>query len=280
MQSIARQPLNSSFLRDVACRLNASLEHFEYSAEVDFPTDPAHIGGHASRLHDQQVLRGISAMIAEKQHLTTEIVAAYVRHNPIATDQISGLINAVHSTLTGLGKEVVEELSRVPAVSVRRSVRPDHIICIECGYRGQMLKKHLQSRHGLSVAEYRSRWRLLSDYPMTAPNYSERRSQLAKSTGLGRKRSPQGARPGALSVTKPEKSSPRRSTIGARKTGSIAKKAKGRTSARKTGPANSGRKSNTRTSLRTSAKTASNRSRKSSIRAARRSASARKVATA
>ena len=157
-------------------------------------------------------------MIAEKQHLTTEIVAAYVRHNPIATDQISGLINAVHSTLTGLGKEVVEELSRVPAVSVRRSVRRDHIICIECGYRGQMLKKHLQSRHGLSVAEYRSRWRLLSDYPMTASNYSERRSQLAKSTGLGRKRSPQGARPGALSVTKPEKSSPRRSTIGARKT--------------------------------------------------------------
>src|SRR6266513_2033094 len=126
-------------------------------------------------------------MIVENQRHTTDIVAAYVRHNSIATDQISGLINAVHSTLNGLGNEVVEEPPRVPAVSVRRSVRPDHIICIECGYKGQMLKKHLKSRHGLSVAEYRSRWSLASDYPMTAPNYSERRSQLAKSTGLGRK---------------------------------------------------------------------------------------------
>ena len=104
-------------------------------------------------------------MIAEKQHLTTEIVAAYVRHNPIATDQISGLINAVHSTLTGLGKEVVEELPRLPAVSVRRSVRPDHIICIECGYRGQMLKEHLQSSHGLSVTQYRNRCKLSCSGP-------------------------------------------------------------------------------------------------------------------
>src|SRR5689334_16648482 len=147
-------------------------------------------------------------MIVENQRHTTDIVAAYVRHNSVSPDQISGLINAVHSTLTSLGKNVADEPPRVPAVSVRRSVRPDHIICIECGYKGKMLKKHLQSRHGLSITEYRSRWRLLSDYPMTAPNYSERRSQLAKSTGLGRKRSPQGARPGALSVTKPEKSSP------------------------------------------------------------------------
>ena len=79
-------------------------------------------------------------MIVENQRHTTDIVAAYVRHNSIATDQISGLINAVHSTLNGLGNEVVEEPPRVPAVSVRRSVRPDHIICIECGYKGQMLR--------------------------------------------------------------------------------------------------------------------------------------------
>ena len=125
-------------------------------------------------------------MIVENQRHTTDIVAAYVRHNSVATDQISGLINAVHSTLNGLGNVVVEGPPRVPAVSVRRSVRPDHIICIECGYKGQMLKKHLQSRHGLSVAEYRSRWNLASDYPMTGPNYSERRSQLAKSIPLDR----------------------------------------------------------------------------------------------
>ena len=152
-------------------------------------------------------------MIVENQRHTTDIVAAYVRHNSIATDQISGLINAVHSTLNGLGNEIVDEPPRVPAVSVRRSVRPDHIICIECGYKGQMLKKHLQSRHGLSVADYRSRWKLASDYPMTAPNYSERRSQLAKSTGLGRKPGKRGSISAAAltSVVTPEKPTHRRS---------------------------------------------------------------------
>src|SRR5438045_8215197 len=157
-------------------------------------------------------------MIVEHQRHTTDIVAAYVRHNPIATDQISGLINVVHSTLSSLGNEVVEEPPRVPAVSVRRSVRPDHIICIECGYRGQMLKKHLQSKHGLSVTEYKLRWKLAFDHPMTAPNYSEQRSQLAKSTGLGRKRARQGSRPAAPSVTTPEKPSLRRSVTKAVRT--------------------------------------------------------------
>src|SRR5438874_13610019 len=104
-------------------------------------------------------------MIAENQRHTTQIVAAYVRKNLIATDQIAGLINAVHATLSGLGNEVIEEPPRVPAVSVRRSVRPAYIICMDCGYKGQMLKKHLQSRHGLSVLEYRSRWKLASEYP-------------------------------------------------------------------------------------------------------------------
>src|SRR5947207_7864140 len=79
-------------------------------------------------------------MIVENHRHTTDIVAAYVRHNSIATDQISGLINAVHSTLNGLGNEVVEEPPRVPAVSARRSVRPDHIICIECGIRAKCSK--------------------------------------------------------------------------------------------------------------------------------------------
>src|SRR6266576_1408671 len=116
-------------------------------------------------------------MIVENQRHTTDIVAAYVRHNSIATDQISRLINSVHSTLSGLGNEVVEEPPRVPAVSVRRSVHADYIICIECGYKGQMLKRHLQSRHGLSVAQYRVRWKLPSDYSTTAANYSEHRSQ-------------------------------------------------------------------------------------------------------
>src|SRR5438477_6561633 len=167
-------------------------------------------------------------MIVENQRHTTDIVAAYVRHNSIATDQISGLIHAVHSTLNGLGNEAIEEPPRVPAVSVRRSVRPDHIICIECGHKGQMLKKHLQSRHGLSVSQYRLRWKLASDHPMTAPNYSEQRSQLAKSTGLGRKRGRQRSRPAAPSVTTPEKPALRRS---------VTKAVRTRKSDNKTGPA-------------------------------------------
>ena len=203
-------------------------------------------------------------MIVEHQRHTTDIVAAYVRHNPVATDQISGLINAVHSTLNGLGNEVVEEPPRVPAVSVRRSVRPDHIICIECGYRGKMLKKHLQSRHGLSVTEYKLRWKLASDHPMTAPNYSERRSQLAKSTGLGRKRGRQRSRPAAPSVTN-EKPTLRRSvtkTVGTRKSANKTRPAKANTSrARKDNRTNGSRKINVR-------------------KAARKSASARRVATA
>src|SRR5258707_13556838 len=124
--------------------------------------------------------------VEDQQRRTAQIVAAYVRKNLIQTDQIAGLINSVHSTLSGLGKEVVEEPPRVPAVSVRRSVHADFIICIECGYKGKMLKRHLQSRHGLSVAQYKLRWKLSSDHPMTAPDYSERRSKFAKSIGLGR----------------------------------------------------------------------------------------------
>jgi len=231
-------------------------------------------------------------MIVENQRHTTDIVAAYVRHNSVSPDQISGLINAVHSTLTSLGKNVADEPPRVPAVSVRRSVRPDHIICIECGYKGKMLKKHLQSRHGLSVPEYKSRWKLASDYPMTAPSYSERRSQLAKSTGLGRKRGRAASIPAAAltSVVTPEDPTRRRAVTKAVRTGKsanktrpTAKKANSRTSARNAKRTNASRKINTRkTSIRTSAKTASNqsKSRKSASRRAIKSASARKAATA
>ena len=166
-------------------------------------------------------------MIVENQRRTSQIVAAYVRKNLIPTDQIAGLINSVHSTLSGLGNEVVEEPPRVPAVTVRRSVRPDYVICIECGYKGKMLKKHLQSGHGLSVDQYRKRWNLSSDHPTTAPNYSEHRSQLAKSIGLGRAPA-QPAAPSAAArapATTPEKSARRRSASKATRTRSTAKKA-------------------------------------------------------
>src|ERR1700680_2018352 len=146
-------------------------------------------------------------MIVENQRRTTQIVAAYVRKNLISTDQIAGLINSVHSTLSALGIEVVKESPLVPVVSVRRSVRPDHIICIDCGYKGKMLKRHLQSKHGLSVVEYKRRWNLSSDYPMTAPNYSEQRAQFARSIGLGRGPAQLAAKPAPASAseTTPEK---------------------------------------------------------------------------
>jgi predicted transcriptional regulator len=124
--------------------------------------------------------------VEDQQRRTSQIVAAYVRKNLIPTDQIGSLIASVHSTLSGLGNEIVEEPPRDPAVSIRRSVHADYIICIDCGYKGQMLKRHIQSRHGLSVDQYKRRWNLSSEYPTTAPNYSEYRSQLAHSFGLGR----------------------------------------------------------------------------------------------
>lgn len=208
-------------------------------------------------------------MIVENQRRTSQIVVAYVRKNLIPTDQIAGLINSVHSTLSGLGNEVVEEPPRVPAVSVRRSVRPDHIICIECGYKGKMLKRHLQSRHGLSVIQYKLRWNLSSGYPMTAPDYSEQRSQFARRIGLGRGPAQLAAKPAPASAsaseTTPEKPARRRSASKATRIRTSAKKA-----------------SATKTSPKTSAKKASNRprSRKTSSRAANKAASSPEAATA
>jgi len=172
-------------------------------------------------------------MIVENQRRTTQIVAAYVRKNLIQTDQIAGLINSVHSTLSGLGKEVVEEPPRVPAVSVRRSVHADYIICIECGYKGKMLKRHLQSRHGLSVAQYKTRWKLPSDYSTTAPNYSEHRSQLAKIIGLGRGRAQPQALHAAATASTTEKSTRRRAASKTTRTRTTATKASPKSSVKK-----------------------------------------------
>jgi len=189
-------------------------------------------------------------IVENQQRLTSQIVAAYVRKNFISTDQIAALINSVHSTLSGLGSEVVEEPPRIPAVSVRRSVHPDYIVCIECGYKAKMLKRHLLSRHGLSVTEYRTRWNLSSDYPLTSPNYSERRSQFAKSIGLGRGRS----HPAAISAAAPEPETtpeqPARSASKISKTKAkkaSPKKASSRISAKKAGDRSRSRKPATRT---------------------------------
>jgi predicted transcriptional regulator len=117
---------------------------------------------------------------------TTKIVGSYLRHHTVGASQLPDLITSVHRSLTELGLPApVEALS--PAVSVRQSVRHDYVVCLECGYRGKTLRRHITTRHGLSREEYLRRWGLQPDHPLTAPAYSEHRSTLAKQLGLGRK---------------------------------------------------------------------------------------------
>jgi predicted transcriptional regulator len=121
------------------------------------------------------------------QELTAEIVAAYVRRNQVTTDQLSTLISTVHQALTHLGKPIEVAVQRTPAIPIRRSVHRDYVICIECGYRGLILKRHLTTAHGLDVDAYRARWNLPRDHALVAPAYSERRSGFAKHFGLGQR---------------------------------------------------------------------------------------------
>jgi predicted transcriptional regulator len=115
------------------------------------------------------------------------IVQSYVRHHKLRPDQLSGLITSVHRAIGQLGQPAQPEGVRTPAVSVRRSVHHDYVICLDCGYRGKTLRRHISTRHGLNKAEYLTRWGLRQDHPLTAPAYSERRSTMAKALGLGRK---------------------------------------------------------------------------------------------
>jgi len=117
--------------------------------------------------------------------------------------QVSFLISSPPCTEVSveLGRQTTVEEHRTPAVPVRQSVRPDYVVCLECGYRGQMLRRHLTSRHGLSRLEYLNRWGLSPDHPLTAPAYSEHRSVLAKELGLGRRpRSKAGAEPAEFAL--------------------------------------------------------------------------------
>jgi predicted transcriptional regulator len=119
--------------------------------------------------------------------LTAMIVRSYVRHQTVGLNQLSDLITSVHQAFSQLGQPVQPEEVRTPAVTIRRSVHQDYVTCLDCGYRGKTLRRHISTRHGLGKDEYLKRWGLRADHPLTAPAYSERRSQLAKSLGLGRK---------------------------------------------------------------------------------------------
>ena len=115
------------------------------------------------------------------------IVSSYVRHHTLRPEQLSDLITAVHHALSNLGQPIQTEQVLTPAVSVRRSVHHDYVVCLDCGYRAKMLLRHISRQHALDRDEYLKRWGLRSDHPLTAPAYSERRSTLAKTLGLGRK---------------------------------------------------------------------------------------------
>jgi predicted transcriptional regulator len=144
------------------------------------------------------------------RELTTNIVAAYVRHNQIGSDQLGTLISTVHQALSGLGKPAAEtETERTPAVPIRRSVHRDYVVCLECGWRGQMLRRHLATGHELSVDQYRARWNLPREHLMTAPGYSERRSGLAKQIGLGRGRRASSEEPESVALETPAAPPPR-----------------------------------------------------------------------
>ena len=119
--------------------------------------------------------------------LTSDIVAAHVSNNSVAVDELPTLIKNVDGALSGLGAAAQEEARPEPAVSIRASVKPDHLVCLEDGKKMKMLKRHLMTDHGLTPAEYRARWGLPADYPMVAPEYAEKRRTLAKQIGLGRK---------------------------------------------------------------------------------------------
>ena len=124
--------------------------------------------------------------------LTAEIVSAYVSNNGIASSELGGLISAVAGQLGKIGAEPEQpaEEQPEPAISVRRSVRPDHLVCLVCGKPKKTLKRHLAVQHDLSPAEYRKRFGLKPDYPMTAPNYTQQRREVAFATGLRRLESP------------------------------------------------------------------------------------------
>ncbi len=155
-------------------------------------------------------------------HSTAMIVSSYVRHHTLRPEQLSDLITTVHHALGQLGQPVQAEEVLVPAVSVRRSVHQDYVVCLDCGYRGKTLRRHISTRHGLSRDEYRKRWGLRSDHPLTAPAYSERRSTLAKARGLGRKSTAQAS----LEVSPPAAPTPVDVDLG-----SEAKPARGRSRA-------------------------------------------------
>ena len=121
--------------------------------------------------------------------LTADIVAAHVSNNSVSVNDLPALIENVHGALTAIsGASAKADAKLEPAVSVRSSIKPDYIVCLEDGKKLKMLKRHLMTHYNMTPDDYRRKWGLSADYPMVAPNYAEQRRKLAKSIGLGTKR--------------------------------------------------------------------------------------------
>jgi predicted transcriptional regulator len=118
--------------------------------------------------------------------LTADIVSAHISNNEVTLEQLPALIRDVHQALATVGEAPAEPIKAEPAVDIKKSIFPDHIICLECGASMKMLKRHLASDHGMTPDEYRAKWGLPHTYPIVAPEYAAKRSQLAKESGLGR----------------------------------------------------------------------------------------------
>ena len=126
----------------------------------------------------------------ELLRMTTEVVAAYVSNNTVPAGEISSLINQVHAALarvSGKSGDASSEPLR-PAISVKKSITPEYIVCLEDGKKFKSLKRHLRTQYNMTPEQYREKWALGADYPMVAPSYAAARSQLAKQMGLGQQR--------------------------------------------------------------------------------------------
>ncbi|MGB5484552.1 MucR family transcriptional regulator [Parasphingorhabdus sp.] len=121
---------------------------------------------------------------------TSDIVAAHVSNNSVAVSDLPLIITSVHGALAGLSGQAAEQARPDPAVPIKSSIKPDYVVCLEDGKKLKMLKRHLMTHYGMTPEDYRAKWGLPNDYPMVAPNYAEKRRQLAKAIGLGKKKGP------------------------------------------------------------------------------------------
>lgn len=135
-------------------------------------------------------MRDEGELLPDYIELTADIVSAFVSNNSVPPSELSTLIGSVHAILGKLTQSQVEEKVEplTPAISVKRSITPDYIVCLEDGKKFKSLKRHLRTRYDMTPDQYRAKWSLASDYPMVAPNYAAARSELAKNMGLGQQR--------------------------------------------------------------------------------------------